>query len=217
MKEFDRLIEVLECLLAPDGCPWDREQTLASMRHLLLEETCEVIEAVDLNRNEKIEEELGDLFFNTLFMCRLAQKENRFTVANVLNHLTMKLIRRHPHIFGDTKESLKIENAEHVLEQWDKIKKIEQHESNASVLDNIPKELPSLARAQKIFKKIRKTSFSLESKHQDTQDALDKEEVIGAALFDLVRQSQEQGLEAEQCLRKFISKMEQRFRSWERK
>lgn len=122
MKEFDELKDVIEKLLAPNGCPWDREQTLMTMRKSLLEETKEVIEAIDLNDNEKIEEELGDLFFNVLFMSRLAEKEGRCTIGAILKHIIAKLIRRHPHVFGDAK----VETAEDVIKQWNEIKKSEK-------------------------------------------------------------------------------------------
>lgn len=102
MREFDELIEIIDRLLGPDGCPWDKEQTLQSLRSSVLEEVCEVIEAIDLNDNAHIKEELGDLFFNTIFLCKIAEKEKRFTVTEILKELNEKLIRRHPHVFGES-------------------------------------------------------------------------------------------------------------------
>lgn len=206
MKEFNELNDIMERLLAPDGCPWDREQTLQSMRNLLLEETCEVIEAIDLNANHKMEEELGDLFFNVLFMCRLAEKEERFTIKDALRHIIAKLIRRHPHIFG----TAKVENSEQVLKQWEEIKKAEH--THRSQLDNIPKDLPSLARAQKMFKKIKKTSFKLPTSSGDTYQ---NEDSLGAALFEIIKKSQDKGLDSEESLRKYLAKLDQDFRAWE--
>ena len=213
MKEFSELTEILERLLAPNGCPWDREQTLASVRTHLLEETCEVIEAIDLNDNQKIEEELGDLFFNALFLCRLAEKEGRFTIQDSLRHLIAKLIRRHPHIFGN----IKVENSEQVLKQWDEIKKTEY--SHSSAIDNIPKDLPSLARAQKIYKKVKKTEFPelLAVPSEINSDLYKNEEMLGSALFSIVLKAYQNGLDAEQALMKYLSSFEQAFRSWEKK
>ncbi|MBA3722024.1 MAG: MazG family protein [Parachlamydiaceae bacterium] len=209
MKEFNALKDILDRLLAPDGCPWDREQTLLTMRNQVLEETCEVIEAINLDDNIKIEEELGDLFFNVLFMCQLAEKEKRFTIADALNHITAKLIRRHPHIFGDAK----VDTSEQVLKQWDEIKKTEhQHQS---LLDNIPHELPTLARAQKIYKKIKKTEFK--NGELTARDTFQDEDSLGSALFDLVIKSSENGLDPEQSLRKYLVNLEQKFRKWEEK
>lgn len=208
MKEFNELVSILERLLAPDGCPWDREQTMESMRNSILEESCEVIEAIDLNENHKMEEELGDLFFNVLFMCRLAEKEKRFTIKDALNHINAKLIRRHPHIFG----TAKVENSEEVLKQWEEIKKIEK--THQSIIDNIPKDLPSLARAQKLFKKIKKTEFKLPVQEKDPYF---NEESLGLALFEMVKKGSDKGLDSEMALRKVLSQIEQEFRKWEDK
>lgn len=208
MEEIKELIDVINRLLAPDGCPWDREQTLLSMRNSLLEETCEVIEAIDLNDPNLIEEELGDLFFNVYFLCCLAQKEEKTTISNILKGITTKLIRRHPHIFG----SAKIENSDEVLEQWEKIKKTEQ--SRSSLLDGIPKNLPALSRAQKILKKIKKTSFKPASEEMDTNQ---NEEALGAHLFDLVSKSVEKGLDPEHALKRYLANLESQFKEWEEK
>jgi tetrapyrrole methylase family protein / MazG family protein len=121
MDEFKSLTDTLKRLLAPDGCPWDREQTMQTMRHLLVEETYEVIEAINLNDNRQMEEELGDLLFNVVFLCMLAEKEKRFTLQDALKHVVAKLVRRHPHIFGE----VKLKTSEEVLKQWNEIKQNE--------------------------------------------------------------------------------------------
>lgn len=210
MKEFTELTEIIDRLLGPDGCPWDREQTLRTVRSHLLEETCEVLEAIDLDDNRKIEEELGDLCFNVLFMCRLAEKENRFTTADTLRHIIAKLIRRHPHVFG----SVQVDTSEQVLKQWEAIKKTEY--THTSAIDNIPKDLPSLARAQKILKKVKKTSFSAFSQEVESNpNASESEEELGRKLFTLVAEAGETGVDAEQALRTFLANFERRFRAWE--
>lgn len=208
MDDFQSLIRIIERLLAPNGCPWDREQTLQSMRGALLEETSEVLEAIHLDENQKIEEELGDLLFNVVFLCKLAEKENRFTIQNVLHHINAKLIRRHPHIFGEAA----VKNTEEVLQQWEEIKKAEKKQAQASVLDGIPKELPALSRAQKILKKIHKAGYPFPStSHLNDQN----EEQMGQALSTLVIQANQQGIDAEQALRKFLALLEKEFRKWE--
>jgi tetrapyrrole methylase family protein / MazG family protein len=208
MQELDDLDKVLDRLLAPDGCPWDREQTLESMRASLQEETSEVIEAINFNDAAQLKEELGDLFFNVLFLCKLAEKEFGFTPSEVLKHITQKLIRRHPHIFGEAQAA----TTEDVLKQWESIKQQEKKQVFKSVLDDIPQALPLLAKVQKNIKKMKKTRFSLSViENKDIQD----EEELGRVLFGIVAQAQEKGLDAEQALAKFLALQTKAFREWE--
>ncbi len=209
MDEFNSLIEILERLLAPDGCPWDREQTLHSIRHSLVEETYEVIEAIDLDDNRQIEEELGDLLFVAVFLCLLAQKEGRFTLQDALTHVVAKLVRRHPHIFGE----VKLKTSQEVLRQWDEIKQIEKKEERKSALDGIPKDLPALARAQKMIKKLVNKHFV----SQKSKDSFSPEEQAGEKLWQLVQEMAKQGIQAEQALRKRLAQIEVEFRQWEQK
>jgi MazG family protein len=211
MNEFKSLIVTIERLLAPDGCPWDREQTVQSMRPSLVEETYEVIEAIDLDNDRQLEEELGDLLFNVVFLCKLAEKEQRFTLEDVLKHIVTKLVRRHPHIFGEAK----LKTSEEVLKQWESIKQTEKKEQPLhSSLDGIPKDLPALAKAQKIAKK-------LASKHylptETISNSLSPEEQAGESLWASVQQLAEQGIQAEQALCKRLAKIEAEFRAWEKK
>ena len=186
MDDFNQLLAIVERLLAPNGCPWDREQTLMSMRGSLLEEANEVIEAINLDNNLHIEEELGDLFFNAVFLSKLAEKDHRFTLEQVLRHIAAKLIRRHPHIFGQEQ----VLTSQEVLHQWDEIKKKEKPGS-----DEIPTSFPALVRAQKIIKKKRHVPL----------EASDDELKLGLELFELVRKCQEKGIDAEQALKRFLS------------
>ncbi len=213
MEEFKILIHIIKRLLAPDGCPWDREQTLSSMRSSLLEEVSEVIEAIDLNDNQKIEEELGDLFFNVLFLSELAEKDGRFTKEDVWRHISAKLVRRHPHIFGNAK----VKDSEEVLKQWEKIKNEEKgKKAQQSALDAIPKNLPSLARAQKMFNKMKKAGYpDFHSSLMSITYPLQDEESLGATLFSLVAKSSGEKLDAEQALRKFLAILERKYRNWE--
>jgi tetrapyrrole methylase family protein/MazG family protein len=209
MHEFKSLIDTLERLLAPDGCPWDREQTLHSMRHALVEETYEVIEAIDLDDNRQIEEELGDLLFVTVFLCLLAEKERRFTLQDALRHVVAKLVRRHPHIFGE----VKLKTSQEVLKQWNEIKRIEKQGHRQSALDGIPKDLPSLARAQKMIRKLAGKHFF----SQKMKESFSSEEQAGEILWQAVQEMAEQGIQAEQALRKRLAQIEAEFRHWEQK
>lgn len=205
MEEFNALVNIIERLLGPNGCPWDQEQTLVSMRHSVLEETAEVIEAINLNDNAKIEEELGDLFFNVIFLCKLAEKENRFTMTEALRTIAAKLIRRHPHVFGDAK----VKDAEEVLKQWNAIKQKEKIEKT-NLFKEVPQELPALARAQKIGKKLAKAGHSLP---KEDKKNFENELEFGALLFEQVQKGHGQGLDAEQSLRNYLAHLEKNFES----
>ncbi len=208
MDAFKELIAIIERLLAPDGCPWDREQTLHSMRSSLIEETYEVVEAIDLDDAEKMKEELGDLCFNVAFLSKLAEKERRFSLQDVLQGIIEKLIRRHPHIFGEAK----IGTTDEVLKQWEAIKRKEKGEGTAkSVLDGIPKDLPSIARAQKVIKRFQKAGFEW----QEVSTPSQSEDIFAKDLLDLIKRGVQNGLDAETALRKSLSQLEQQFRIWE--
>lgn len=201
---FDHLNGILNLLLSPEGCPWDREQTMLTLRKTLLEETCELIEAIDLNDNAHITEELGDLFLNALFLCKMAQKEKRCTTPEVLDHLSEKLIRRHPHIFGDAK----VTDADHVKRQWDEIKRSENgKESRKSLLDGIPLGLPALARAHKMAARMKKAGFTPPDCSQE-----EGERHFGFTLWTFL---QSMPYEPEQALRSYLSFSSEKFRSWE--
>lgn len=207
MKEFNFLIDIIERLLGPEGCPWDREQTLQSMRSALLEETFEVIEAIDLNDSQLLQEELGDLFCQAVFLSMLAAKEKRFSLNDVLNYITTKLIRRHPHVFGDAI----IEGTDEALQQWEAIKKIEHKETRLSALDGIPKDLPALSRAKKVIKKLHGKSFVLDPSMQ----SFTPEDSAGEFLYETVKKFAENGIDSEQALRKWLAQMESAYRKQE--
>lgn len=211
MHPLNSLLELIERLLGPGGCPWDQKQTLASMRPNLMEEAYEVIEAIDLEDNSHMEEELGDLLFNVIFLCRLAKKEGRFTLEDVLTRLVAKLIYRHPHVFGEAE----CKNGEEVLKQWERIKHIEDKGKNRhSLLDGIPKNLPSLARAQKMLKKLKKSpEQSFFSKMEPTN--LSPEELAGERLWELTQELDNQGIQVEQALQKKLTQLEAAYRASE--
>lgn len=197
-NEFEKLTQISDRLMGPEGCPWDREQTLPSMRQFILEEAYEIVEAIDEEDDKNLAEEIGDLFFNLLFLCKIAEKEGRFTTSEVFRKVGEKLIGRHPHVFGETK----LEGSQAVLEQWEKIKKQEKSERK-SILDGIPKSLPALSRAYKIVAKIPQEGKELESTFVDEGE-------LGKLLWAIVRQAKKQKIHPEMALRKTTQEIEKK-------
>lgn len=209
IAKIRELLQLLNTLLGPNGCPWDREQTLETLRTTLLEEAAEWVEAVDLDDSKHMEEELGDLFFNLFFIAKLAEKEKRFKMEEPIIHLIAKLIRRHPHVFS----SKKLESAEEVLRQWEEIKK-EEKKDRKGLLDGISKGLPALTRGLKIGKKLKNNAFPLGEFNQFEWSCND-EESIGKMLFSLVLHSENQKVDAEMALRKTLALVEKKYRDQE--
>src|SRR5205807_1364431 len=129
ISKFRKLLETTKYLMGPKGCPWDRDQTILSMRGALLEEAYEVLETIDEGDDPHLVEELGDLLYNVIFFCQLGEKEERFTINDVIEKICEKLISRHPHVFGEKSGST--HTAETALQQWDKIK----HSKRESLMD----------------------------------------------------------------------------------
>ena len=152
-EKFDDLIEVLKKLRAPGGCDWDRAQTSTSLIPYLLEETYEVIEAIEEKNTETLKEELGDLSLHIIFQAELAEEKGDFTIADALNGVSEKLIRRHPQVFGDKKNS----NLADQNKSWEKVKQKEKKRKN--FLDGVPKNLPALTRARRIQEKASHVGF----------------------------------------------------------
>lgn len=195
MEEFKKLLAIADQLLGPEGCPWDREQTFFTLQPYLLEETHELIEAIDLKDPKKVSEELGDVLYALIFIAKLGEKESSFTLPDSIRKVSEKLIRRHPHIFGNKK----ISSTDEVVSNWESIKK---EEGKKSPIENIPPTLPALARAQKIIHKLRKDPLLEEPVAND----------IGQALFDLVREAEAQGIDAESALRRTCLAYEEKHR-----
>ncbi|MBL8860203.1 MAG: nucleoside triphosphate pyrophosphohydrolase [Planctomycetes bacterium] len=154
---FARLMAIVDRLRAPDGCPWDRKQTIESMAPHLVEEAHEVLDAVDKNVDEKIAEEAGDVMMTVLLICRIAEEAGRFDLARAAHASSDKLIHRHPHVFGD----VNVESAEEVLTNWEAIKKKEREgkQEDASALAGVPVSLPALQRAQRLCGKAVSAGF----------------------------------------------------------
>ena len=207
------LIEVMEQLRAPDGCPWDREQDHKSIRFHAVEEVYELIDAIEMDDDDEMLEECGDLLLQVVFHCQLAKERNAFDFEKAARSITDKLIRRHPHVFGDSDA----DNVDAVWTQWEKIKREEkkgtQHE-RPSVLDGIPRHLPALQRAEKLVKKARKNGLAKiplakPIKQRYTKASLSKE------LFALAEYAQNKGWQPEALLRAETKKQEKALRKKE--
>lgn len=230
MKEFDRLVEIVKILRGENGCPWDREQTLESLKPCLLEETAELLEAME-GEIEEHKGELGDVLMNIVFQASIREDEGKFNIEDVAHEINEKLVRRHPHVFKEKVEGI---TSEEVLINWDEIKKKEKlHENRKSALDGVPKYLPSLSKAQKIQKKAAKVGFDWENIDQ-VIDKLNEEigelkveiakkdkdkmrDELGDVLFSVVNIARFLDIDATEALEKTIKKFDKRFRYVESK
>jgi MazG family protein len=226
-KKFAELVEVMARLRAPGGCPWDRKQTFESIKPYLLEEAYEVMDAIDQQDWRGLEEELGDLLLQPVFFAEMAAEKGLFTVADSLDAINQKLVRRHPHIFGDAKA----DTPEEVLTRWNEIKKQEKAEQGvpamASVLDSVPKNLPALMEADKVSKKAAGLGFDwpdvsgVLAKIQEeaaelaaaekTHSAQEVEHELGDLLFTIVNLARYLKVDPEQALRKSTARFRGRF------
>ena len=220
-----RLIEVMSILISENGCPWDREQTHASLKRFLIEECAELLDAIDDNNDEEICEELGDILMHIVFHAKIAEKEGRFNFEDVSRGITEKMIRRHPHVFGDETA----EEADDVLPIWNKVKAEEKGDRGfKSILDGIPRSMPALSRANELQKKAAKVGFDWKSEKQilekieeelnelkhamDSGDQLHIDEEIGDLLFAVVNLSRfRKRTTAEELLAMANKKFIQRF------
>ena len=161
-NRFDRLMEIMRRLRAPGGCPWDAEQSHDSLKRYLLEEAYEVIEAIDAKDPAHLKEELGDLLLQPVFHAAIAQEKGEFTMDDVLDAISEKLIRRHPHVFGNEV----IETSAAQVQNWEKIKKEEKGIERKTALSGVPPGLPALMQAQKITEKAARVGFDWEHTDQ---------------------------------------------------
>jgi MazG family protein len=237
-REFDRLVDVVARLRAPDGCPWDREQTLRSLRPFVLEEAYEVLQAIDRDDLVALAEEIGDFVFEGVFLAQLAAESGDFTIADSLWSITEKLIRRHPHVFGD---AAKASSADEVLGRWEAIKAHERVQAGEekTILSGVPTTLPSLLRAHEIGTRAAAVGFDwnrasdVMAKIQEEVDELRAEvergaprdpanagrveEEMGDLFFALANLSRKLGVEPESALRTANEKFSRRFTALERR
>jgi MazG family protein len=220
-ESYVRLVEIMQCLLAPDGCPWDREQDPKSLRRYVLEEACEVIDAIDGGDRAALCEELGDLLLQVVFLGELMRKEGAFGPDDVVRAIAEKLVRRHPHVFAD----VEVSGSGEVLQNWERIKAAEK--KDRPLLGSVPRSLPALTRAQRVGEKVERVGFDWpdargsRAKVAEELGELDRavaegdkarvEDELGDVLFALVNLARHVDVDAEGALRGTIEKFQRRF------
>jgi tetrapyrrole methylase family protein/MazG family protein/ATP diphosphatase len=228
-QSFPRLVELMQRLLAPDGCPWDREQSFLTLRRYVLEEACEVVDAIDDGDRGELRDELGDLLLQVVFQAELARAEGSFGPDDVVAAICDKLVRRHPHVFADAS----VEGAADVLRNWERIKAAERSagkqkkKEKEGVLGGVPRSLPALTRAQRVGEKVARVGFDWpdargsRTKVGEELGELDNavasgdkdriEAELGDVLFALVNLARHVDVDAEGALRRTIDKFSRRF------
>lgn len=220
LAQFDRLLTIMDELRAQ--CPWDREQTWESIRHLTLEETAELSDAILDGDPDEVKKELGDILLHIVFYSKIGDEQQHFDIGNVIDSLCAKLIRRHPHIYGE----VKADDAETVKQNWEKIKLAEKgRNEKRSVLDGVPRSLASLVKAYRMQEKVAQVGFDWKSvdgaidkvqeEWQELRDAAtskEKEEEFGDLLFALVNYARFSGINPDDALENTNRKFMRRFR-----
>ena len=222
---FEALVGVIATLRSENGCPWDREQTHETLKSTLIEETYETLEAIDAGDPKKLKEELGDLLLNIMLQAQIAAEHKDFDIYAVIETLTEKLIRRHPHVFGD----IDVKDSDEVVKNWEEIKRQEAgYEDRKSVLDGIPDALPTLLRAQKIQNRAARVGFDwdkltdvvakVDEELQEVKASISADEPeatsmeLGDLLFSIVNLCRFMELQAEETLRAANRKFMTRFK-----
>src|SRR5512136_1471355 len=224
-EAIERLLAIMARLRAPDGCPWDLEQTLETLRPYVLEETYEVLEAIDDGDPAAHREELGDLLLQIVFQARLREESGAFAFADVADAISDKLVSRHPHVFGDGQ----VKDAEGVLKQWAALKREEKRKKGGSLsaLEGVPRELPALARADRLTEKASRVGFDwpdaagARAKVAEELGELDEaiasgnrahvEDELGDVLFALANLARKLGIPPEEALRGALGRFVSRF------
>jgi MazG family protein len=225
-EKFEKLLSIMARLRAPDGCPWDREQTFDTIKPYLLEETYEVMQAIDDRDWRELADELGDVLLQSVFFAQMASEAGHFSIGDSLDAINNKLIRRHPHIFGNSEAH----TAEDVKKRWDEIKAEEKKakgEAPKLLLEGVPRALPALVEAAQISSRAARAGFDWENVEQvfdkldeevqelhEARAGASQEEIegeIGDMLFVLVNVSRFLKVDPEQALRKSNAKFRRRF------
>ena len=232
---FDRLVEIMKTLRSPDGCPWDREQTQASLRPFVLEETYEVLEAIESGSSSQLCEELGDFLFEAVFLAQIADERGEFTIADAIDAICDKLVRRHPHVFAREAGDPSLTSGQ-VIEKWETLKAREREASGQlatkpkTTLSGVPKTLPSLLRAYEVSARAAAVGFDW-TRAADVLDKIEEEvaelrrevesgatghlsraeEEMGDLLFAIANLSRKLGIEPEAALRRANEKFTTRF------
>lgn len=224
LRKFETLVKIIAILRAPEGCPWDRQQTHKTLRGNLLSESYEVLEALDQGEPAKLCEELGDLLLQIVLHAQIAKDDGDFTIDDVIESIATKIINRHPHVFG----SGQAKDAEEVMHNWEALKR-DEREEGTSMLAGVPKDMPALGYAYEIQRRVARVGFDWE----DAKDIIDKlvEEVqeyhqaespeeksdeYGDLLFTLVNVARREGVDPEAALREANRKFYKRFSRMEK-
>lgn len=233
-REFARLVTIMATLRGPDGCPWDRDQTIDSLKPFVLEETYEVLDAIDRQDHESLREELGDFLFEAVFLAQLEAEDGRFTIADSIKAVADKLLRRHPHVFKRDDGEPELGSAGAVRARWEAIKAQERAGATPqpkTLLSGIVPTLPALLRAFHIGTRAASVGFDwartadvvdkIEEEVRELRDAITDreraEEEMGDLLFAIANLSRKLGIEPETALRKANDKFTRRFTSMERR
>lgn len=223
LRPIDRLLAIMAKLRAPDGCPWDQEQTLQSLKKNLVEETYEVLDAIDSGDRSLLREELGDLLLQIVFQSQICSEEEAFEFQDVAAAIADKLVRRHPHVFGDAEAG----TADEVLKNWEKIKRMEKGDAPRSAVAGVPRHLPALHKAQQVQSRVARVGFDwhetadvlakIEEELAEIRMAMAEESAervrdeIGDLLFAVVNLTRFMGHEAEEVLDLTVNKFTRRF------
>lgn len=225
---FYDLVEIMRCLRAPGGCPWDAEQTHESIKKNFIEETYEVIEAINKKDKDLLREELGDVLMQVVFHARMSEEDGEFDINDVTDEVCKKLIERHPHVFGD----VNVSGVGDVLDNWDSIKRrSKKQDKMSSAMDSVPRELPALMRASKIQQKAAKAGFDwkeidgaldkLSEEIKELKEAIasgtvqEKTDELGDVLFSAVNVSRFIDIDAEEALTASTDKFVERYKGVE--
>jgi len=226
-RSFDDLVQLMTRLRGPDGCPWDRKQTLPDLKPFVIEEAYEVVDAIDRDDRGALLEEIGDLLLEAVFLAEITREEGTFDVYDSVTAIHDKLVRRHPHVFGD----VEAKDAKQVLTNWEKLKQAERKAENKSLLAGVPQSLPALLKASRLTEKAARVGFDWR-RTEDVFDKIDEEvaelreavasgdsahvhEEIGDLLFTIANIARKVNVNAEEALQAANRKFQQRFQSME--
>jgi MazG family protein len=218
LSQFDRLLTIMDELR--EKCPWDREQTWESIRHLSIEEIYELSDSILQNDAPEVKKELGDILLHIVFYSKIADEQQLFDMGSVIDSLCEKLIRRHPHIYGD----VKADNSETVKQNWEQIKLSEKGEARKSVLQGLPKSMPSIVKAYRMQEKVASVGFDWDTapeafakvkeelqEFETAPNASEKEKEFGDLLFALINYARKSGINPDDALEQTNRKFKKRF------
>src|SRR5438093_5968224 len=227
-RSFDELVALMTRLRGPNGCPWDRKQTLESLKPFIVEEAYEVVDAIDRGQGALLAEELGDLLLQVVFVTEITRGEGSFDIYDVVTSIHDKLVRRHPHVFGD----VEAKDAEQVLVNWEKLKNEERKAENKSVLAGVPQSLPALLKASRLTEKAARVGFDwrrakdvfakIDEEVEELREAVEEKDQqkihdeIGDLLFSIANIARKLDVNAEEARQSANRKFSRRFESMER-